>query len=273
MLFRSYLWLSLVDLSKYQAAQSQLQDALDRMELAEQAAGSGVWVWHAQSDSTQWDSRMREMFAVGQDETAGNIRFADWVAMVVPEDRDGFEQQWVDLVEHGEQSEWVYRVIRRDGEPRWMRTSGLVERDPSGRMVRLFGVNHDVTGMMNAQRRMETRNTSLERQVLRRDADSDRISAELEAFSYAVSHDLRAPLRAIDGYSDILIKSYGARLDEQGRNFLQKSKAASQRLGILIDDLLSLARISRADIRAQDVDMSLLGGQIIEDLKIGRAHV
>lgn len=262
-----WTWLCVTDLSERHAIERQLHDALGRMEFTAQASGSGMWVWHAHDEAIRWDRRMRDLFAFSSQGEAESVAFAQWVAMVVPEDRVAFEQQLADLVEQGERAAWVHRVIRQDGQLRWMRTSGLAERDPSGHVVRLVGVNHDVTDMMNTQTRMQRRNTLLEQQILRRGADSERISAELEAFSYAVSHDLRAPLRAIDGYSDILLKSYGERLDKQGRGFLRKSKAASQRLGVLIDDLLSLARISRAVIRAQDVDMSQLAWQVVQDLR------
>lgn len=262
-----FTWLSLLDLSERQAIESQLQEALSRIDFTAQAYGLGNWLWSAHSDVTHWDRRMRDLFALSTEGRSGAVPFAHWVALVLPEDREAFEQHWLGLIEQGATSVWAYRVIRQDGELRWIRTAGLAGRDPEGNLTSLVGVSHDVTEVMSAQTRMYTLNTSLKQQVLRRDADSERIGSELDAFSYAVSHDLRAPLRAIDGYSDILLKSYGSRLDEQGREFLRKSKAASQRLGVLIDDLLSLARISRAGIRVQDVDMSRMAEQVVQDLR------
>src|SRR5829696_8016373 len=77
---------------------------------------------------------------------------------------------------------------------------------------------------------------------------------ELEAFSYSVSHDLRAPLRSIDGFSQILLEDYSGELDEEGRDYLGRVRAASQRMGRLIDDLLGLSRVTRSALRREPVD-------------------
>ncbi|HEU4733595.1 MAG TPA: ATP-binding protein, partial [Kofleriaceae bacterium] len=90
---------------------------------------------------------------------------------------------------------------------------------------------------------------------------------ELEAFSYSVSHDLRAPLRTIDGFSQILLEDHAARLDDDGRRLLERIRAATQRMATLIDDLLNLARITRVPLRWAPIDLSALAGQIVADLR------
>lgn len=90
---------------------------------------------------------------------------------------------------------------------------------------------------------------------------------ELESFSYSVSHDLRAPLRSVDGFSNILLKSYADRLDEQGRDFLQRMRAASQRMSQLIDDMLVLSRISRAELNKERIDLSALVETTVAQLR------
>jgi two-component system, NtrC family, sensor kinase len=90
---------------------------------------------------------------------------------------------------------------------------------------------------------------------------------ELEAFSYSVSHDLRAPLRSIDGFSQALIEDYGDRLDETARNYLDRIRAAAQRMAVLIDDMLMLSRISRAQVNRERVDLSALAQTVAEELK------
>ncbi|HVV52813.1 MAG TPA: ATP-binding protein, partial [Polyangia bacterium] len=89
---------------------------------------------------------------------------------------------------------------------------------------------------------------------------------ELEAFSYSVSHDLRTPLRAIDGFSRILQSDYGAKLDDQGRRYLDRVRAGTQRMGELIDDLLGLARITRATVARERVDLGTISRRIVADL-------
>ena len=90
---------------------------------------------------------------------------------------------------------------------------------------------------------------------------------ELEAFCYSVSHDLRAPLRSLDGFSQALLDDYRDRLDDTGRDFLQRVRAASQRMGTLIDDLLSLSRVTRGEVQVEEVDLSALAAAAAADLK------
>ena len=93
------------------------------------------------------------------------------------------------------------------------------------------------------------------------------VNKELEAFSYSVSHDLRAPLRSIDGFSKALLEDYVDKLDEQGRDYLQRVRAASQRMAQLIDDLLNLSRVTRSDMRHEPVNLSMLAQTIAGELK------
>jgi len=90
---------------------------------------------------------------------------------------------------------------------------------------------------------------------------------ELEAFSYSVSHDLRAPLRGIDGFSQLLLERYESKLDEQGKTYLNKVRNASQRMSQLIDDILGLSRINRSEMTCEDVDLSAIARRIVEDLR------
>jgi light-regulated signal transduction histidine kinase (bacteriophytochrome) len=91
---------------------------------------------------------------------------------------------------------------------------------------------------------------------------------ELEAFSYSVSHDLRAPLRGIDGFSMALLEGYADRLDEQGKDYLRRVRSATQRMGTLIDDLLNLSRMTRAELQRRPVDLSALTLTVATELKM-----
>ncbi|MCE7894030.1 MAG: PAS domain-containing sensor histidine kinase [Sorangiineae bacterium PRO1] len=107
----------------------------------------------------------------------------------------------------------------------------------------------------------------LERRVVERTEQLEAANRELEAFSYSVSHDLRSPLRAIDGFGLALVEDYGDRLDDEGRDYVRRMRAATQRMGQLIDDLLQLARVSRAELRPERVDLAVLARTVVEELQ------
>jgi PAS domain S-box-containing protein len=93
---------------------------------------------------------------------------------------------------------------------------------------------------------------------------------ELESFSYSVSHDLRAPLRGIDGFSQALLEDYAEQLDANGKDYLQRVRAATQRMAVLIDDLLNLSRVARAEMRRERIDLSQLANAIAKELRAGQ---
>src|SRR5260370_21525687 len=110
---------------------------------------------------------------------------------------------------------------------------------------------------------LQERNEELRRNA----AELQAANGGVDAFSYSGSHDLRAPLRSIDGFSQVLLEDYAAQLDEPGRDALQRVRAASQRMGRLIDDLLKLARVTRAEVRSEVVDLSSMARDIVSELQ------
>lgn len=128
-------------------------------------------------------------------------------------------------------------------------------------------IERQVAELEQARREQLALNMDLEERVRRRTAELQASNTELEAFNYSVSHDLRAPLRAIDGFSQVLLEDYSERLDEDGLHALGRVKAAANRMGELIDSLLGLSRLTRVEMDVQDVDLSSLANRVVGELR------
>lgn len=157
-------------------------------------------------------------------------------------------------------------VLRtRSGEPRQVLAAAeILELGEAKCVITLI---HDITALHQAVAEIRVLNAALEERVRQRTAELTEANKELESFAYSVSHDLRAPLRGIDGYAHLLFTEYAERVDDQGREYLARIRHAAQRMGTLIDDLLDLSRVSRHEMRREEVDLSRMAAEAIEDLK------
>ena len=144
-------------------------------------------------------------------------------------------------------------------------------RDASGRVSQIVGSAVDITERKRAEEEILALNGELEGRVNERTAQLEAANKELESFSYSVSHDMRAPLRAVDGYSQAVLEDCGAQLPEEGRRYLHTIRAAAQRMGALIDDLLTFSRLSRLPLNKRPVDTGWLVRDAIEELGPQRA--
>ncbi len=138
-------------------------------------------------------------------------------------------------------------------------------RDELGQLVQAFNSMLDTIELQN--RALLHANEHLEDEVHARTAELRATNRELEAFTYSVSHDLRSPLRSIDGFSAALLEDCSEELDSVGRDYISRIRAASQRMGNLIDSLLHLSRVSRQDMQFRSVDLALLAQEIVESLR------
>jgi PAS domain S-box-containing protein len=155
--------------------------------------------------------------------------------------------------------EWV---VWPDGREMWVSTNKVPLRDARGQTIGIFGISRDITGRKHAEQAIRQLNTDLERKA----GQLEVANRELEAFSYSVSHDLRAPLRAIDGYTRILVEDYEEKLDAEGRRICGVISAEARRMGQLIDDLLAFSRLGRKEMFASRIDMNALAESVFAEL-------
>jgi PAS domain S-box-containing protein len=159
------------------------------------------------------------------------------------------------------------RYIRKDTSPVWINLTASVVRNGAGEPSYFIAIVEDISDRKRFQQEITQLNQDLERRVVERTAQLEVANRELEAFSYSVSHDLRAPLRSVDGFSQALLERYADTLDEKGKHYLNRIRAGSQRMGELIDDLLELARVTRTEMRRTQVDLSAIASEIAIELR------
>jgi PAS domain S-box-containing protein len=153
-------------------------------------------------------------------------------------------------------------LLHREAQEFWINGSAAPLRDANGIVVGSVIAVNDVTARVKAERELRRHQDQLEELVSERTAALRASLKELESFSYSVSHDLRSPLRSIDGFSKILLEDYNDVLDESGKDSLRRVRSASQHMGRLIDDLLKLSRLTRRDMSRERVDISALAHDI-----------
>lgn len=162
------------------------------------------------------------------------------------------------------------RLHREGGEPRHAQLTYAPIPGGKGQegVTGLVQVE-DVTARLRAEARARALNRTLEARVVLRTRELSQANQELETFAYSVSHDLRAPLRAIDGFSRVLLERYGDTLDDSGRDYLGRVRKAAGRMGELIEALLKMSRVSRGEFKTKPVDLSRMAGEIVDDLRAG----
>jgi hypothetical protein len=138
--------------------------------------------------------------------------------------------------------------------------------DRAGKAYAVCGISTDITDRIQAEAQVRDLNARLETRVSERTAELEASARELDAFAYSVSHDLRAPLRSLHGFSQAILDDYGNLLDDVGRGYLNRLQVNVKRMGQMIDDLLNLSRATRVDLTRESVDLSGLAREVMADL-------
>ena len=183
--------------------------------------------------------------------TSADLTSVPYIDLVHPDDRAATISEAAKLADGWTTRAFENRYRTKDGAYRWLSWKS-VSRPHDGT---IYAAARDITDQKQTERALHQSAAEL--------ASANR---ELEAFSYSVSHDLRAPLRSIDGFAQALAEDYQDRVDETGRDYLSRIRAAAQRMGMLIDDLLSLSRVSRAELSRADVDLSAMVREVANRL-------
>jgi PAS domain S-box-containing protein len=158
-----------------------------------------------------------------------------------------------------------YHVATRDGTERWIADAAVPVFDAQGQLIGSLGLLQDITDRKRAEGEIRLLNQTLEQRVHERTAQLEASNKELESFCYSVSHDLRAPLRAINGFATILSQDHARQLDDEGRRTLGIVCSEAERMGQLIDDLLEFSRIGRQAMQQTEVDMTRVAQRVFDE--------
>lgn len=166
------------------------------------------------------------------------------------------------MVLEGNSLEDISVVFRTKSGEKIYTVGSASPRFQDGKIIGTNGFFQNVTELRKREDEIMELNVNLEEKVMQRTQQLESAVKELDSFSYSVSHDLRSPLRAIDGWSLALLEDFGDKLDEGGIKYINRMRSESQRMGVLIDDLLNLSRVGRRELKIQPVDLSKLTKQI-----------
>jgi PAS domain S-box-containing protein len=187
--------------------------------------------------------------------------------MILPEFREVVRKETEDLSKNPRRLVGEYLNYRYDGKECWIQWVVHCISDENGQVVELQAVGRDITRLKEAEEEIRQLNEELEQRVIERTAQLEAANKELEAFSYSVSHDLRAPLRAIDGFSRILIEDHAPQFPEETARLLRIVRENTQQMGRLIDDLLIFSRLSRQPVNKLTIDTVDLVRQVLGTLQ------
>jgi PAS domain S-box-containing protein len=202
---------------------------------------------------TSWNGGAKRLFGLTPEQAIGQH-----ISCIYPQSQQKFLQQKVilPLKKHGLHEVELF-MQRADGSEFPAHLSLSLLYDDQGSPQGMVGYSHDISEQKKREQEL-----ALLAQKLRAS------NKELESFSYSVSHDLRAPLRAIDGFSLALVEDYAEQLDETALNYLQRVRSGAQHMGMLIDDLLRLSRVSREDLSMEQVNLSKMADSILQELQM-----
>jgi PAS domain S-box-containing protein len=192
----------------------------------------------------------------------------DPFALVHPDDREHVRQAFQTTIATGLGQRGTYRVVLPDGSVRDIESQGGVIRDTEGRVTQVVVVSRDVSERTRMEDEIRQLNSDLEERVRQRTRELDAANKELQTFTYSVSHDLKAPLRGIDGYSRLLLEDHREQLDEEGRLFLDKVRHGVAHMGRLIEDLLAYSRLERRHLHGRTLDLAEQVGMLLDSRRV-----
>jgi len=249
-----YAIAAFADISERRASEKTIADQAALLELAHDA----IFVRDPDGYITFWNKGAEHTYGFTRTEAVGQVSH-DLLRTRFPEPLPGIEAATT------QRNRWDGELIQRcaDGRTIVVESRWAAQRGPGGSLTGFMEVNRDVTSRKDAEREMlrksdeiRAMNATLEARVRERTVHLERANKNLGDFTYSAAHNLRTPLRALSGFAEVLVEEYGDRLEETGRGYAARIQEATDQMAAVLDDLLHLSQVSRADMNLQDVDLS-----------------
>ncbi len=248
-------------------AEDALRESESKLREAQRMAHIGYWDRDFEAKRITLSDEACQIFGLPPQTGALDLDawHTQWLELIHPDDRARTAQTFAEALQSGPRYDVEYRIVRPNGEVRMVHSHAEVTRDAAGNPRLMLGMMQDITERKQAEEEIRRLNQDLEQRVADRTAQLEAANKELEAFAYSVSHDLRAPLRHIDGFLELLQQRVAPTLDEQSQHYMTTIASAAKRMGLLIDDLLSFSRMGRHELSRLPVDLNGLVQEVIRD--------
>ncbi len=258
------MWALVRDISDRKRAEQELRESREDLERAQQVAHLGSWELDLAAARGHWSAEMFRLFE--RDASLGAPPFAEFLASIHPDHRATLLAAQARAVERATAQLFQCQILTGSGGTRWLEARIQPLVDAQGRVLRLAGTLLDIDERKRLELELRGLNETLEARVAERAGALQAANRELEAFSYSVSHDLRAPLRGVNGFARVLAEELGPAAGTEPLRLLGLIQQNALHMGQLIDDLLAFSRAGRAELRSERTDLAALAVSVFDEL-------
>jgi PAS domain S-box-containing protein len=249
------------DITERKRLEATLKESEERFRTMVNSIPQLAWVSGANGYIFWFNQRWYEYTGTTPEQVEG----WGWQSLHNPMGLPTLIEKWQAAIDAGQPFEMEFSLRGADGKYRSFLTRVQPLKDARGRVLQWFGTNTDVEELKQAEVKIQQANNELEHRVILRTAELQAAYKELEAFSYSVSHDLRAPLRAVNGFARIVLNEFGPQLPADALRYLERICGGAKRMGELIDNLLTFSRLGRQSMRHRDVDLAKLVQDVLDE--------